>query len=92
VRALDIRFLSAFTGQAFVEKDKIKIPRSYGITSADYEFPKNSGCSGSELARRMSEQSLRQHSKRRGTVMALGDDEEDDDDDNNNKIPLIVRK
>jgi len=41
---------------------------------------------------RLSEQSVRQHSKRRGTVMALGDDEEDDDDDNNNRIPLIVRK
>jgi hypothetical protein len=35
---------------------------------------------------------VRQHSKRRGTVMALGGDEEDDDDDNNNRIPLIVLK
>jgi len=41
----------------------------------------------------MSERSVKQRSKRRGTVMALGDDEEDDDDDdNNNRIPLIVRK
>jgi hypothetical protein len=46
---------------------------------------------GSELVRRLSEQSVGQHSKRRGTVMALGDDEEDDDDDNN-RIPLIVPK
>jgi hypothetical protein len=32
----------------------------------------------------MSEQSVRQHSKRRATVKALGDEEEDDDDDDDN--------
>jgi len=51
----------------------------------------------------MSEQSVRQHSRRRVTAMALGDGEEDDDDDdddhnnnnnnnNNNRISLIVLK